>query len=69
MSSRENQVNQDSQEVLDKKELQEHQVFQVYLEVQDQRVMLACQDSKVIQQKLKCSEIKNFHCCFTEARC
>lgn len=44
--SRENQVNQASQEVLDLKELQGHQVFQVYLEVQDQRVTLACQDFK-----------------------
>lgn len=42
-----NQVNRDFQEVLDLKELQEHQVYQVCQEGQVLKVILVCQDIKV----------------------
>lgn len=44
---RENQVNRDFQEVLDLKELQEHQVYQVCQEGQVLKVILVYQDFKV----------------------
>lgn len=47
---REIQANQDSQELLDLKEIQDHQVYQDCQEDQVLKVTLACQDSKVTYQ-------------------